>query len=252
MKARIKNAFDRASRSYEKWALVQRDVALDCAGLVAERTYDNVLEIGSGAGFLTTHLASRINPRVYLALDLAHGMAIKPVFSSLSHVFPLVGDGENPPLLPECVDLLVSSSSLQWYLEPERSIPDNMALLRPGGDFAIALFVEGTMRELGDVSRDTGFASVFPMRSAAYYERIMAGIGGISWESRTRTRMIHYESVKAFLRAHQGTGAGATPNMGRVGRRRYADFCREYAARYKDGEGIRATYEVVYLYGRKR
>ncbi|GAU08997.1 methyltransferase domain-containing protein [Desulfoplanes formicivorans] len=251
MKSRIRNAFDRASRSYEKWALVQQDVAHDCARLVADTTYDTVLEIGSGAGFLTGLLVPRIRPRVYLALDLAHGMVKKPIFSSLPCVMPLVGDGETPPLQPLHIDLLVSASSLQWYLDPERSIPANLALLRPGGDFVLALFVDGTLKELGEVSRKTGFGSVFPLHSVAFYERIMSGIRGIRWKGHTRELVWHYDSVGTFLRSQQGTGAKATPGMGRIGRRRYAAFCREYAARYRDKDGVRATYEVLYLQGHR-
>jgi malonyl-CoA O-methyltransferase len=251
LKSRIRNAFDRASRSYEKWALVQQEVARECARLVAKTSYDTVLEMGSGAGFLTRLLVPRIKPRIYLALDLAHGMARKEIFSSLPRVFPLVGDGENPPLMPSQVDLLVSSSSLQWYLDPERSIPANLALVRPGGDFALALFVAGTLRELEEVSRQTGFGSVFPLHSAGFYEHIMSGIRGIRWQGHTRNLVWHYDSVKTFLRSQQGTGAKATPDMGKVGRLRYARFCREYAARYGDNDGVQATYAVLYLHGHK-
>jgi malonyl-CoA O-methyltransferase len=251
LKSRIRNAFDRASRSYEKWAVVQRDVAHDCAKLVAPGSYDTVLEIGSGAGFLTALLAPRIDARLYLALDLAPGMVKKAVYSSLSGVVPLVGDGENPPLAPGRVDLLVSSSALQWYLNPEESIPRNLALLRPGGWFALALFVQGTLAELEEVSASTGFGSAFPLRPARDYERIMSQIRGISWESRKSARIMHYDCVATFLRAHQGTGAKATPRMGKVGRQRYARFSREYSERFKDREGIRATYEILYLSGKK-
>lgn len=251
MKSRIRNAFDRSSRSYEKWAVVQRFVACDCAKLVASESYDTVLEIGPGAGFLTALLAPRVDARVYLALDLAPGMVKKGIYSTLPGVFPLVGDGENPPLAPGRVDLLVSSSALQWYLNPEASIPVNLALLRPGGWFALALFVQGTLAELEAVSASTGFGSAFPLRPAREYERIMSQINDISWESHRSTRIMHYDSVATFLRAHQGTGAKATPRMGKVGRQRYARFSREYSERFTDREGVRATYEILYLSGKK-
>lgn len=251
MKSCIRNAFDRASRSYEKWALVQRDVARECADLVAARPYDTVLEIGSGAGFLTALLAPRMHARLYLALDLAFGMAKKDVYATLPGVVPLVGDGENPPLAPGRVDLLVSSSALQWYLCPEESIPGNLALIRPGGWFVLALFVQGTLAELEEVSASTGFGSAFPLRPARDYEQIMSQVSGISWESRRATRIMHYDCVATFLRAHQGTGAKATPRMGKIGRQRYANFSREYSERFADREGVRATYEILYLSGNK-
>jgi hypothetical protein len=39
--------------------------------------------------------------------------------------------------------------------------------------------------------------------------------------------------------------------MGKVGRQRYARFSREYSERFTDREGVRATYEILYLSGKK-
>ncbi len=252
MKSRIQQAFDRASSSYARYAHVQREVARACAELVACGDYPAVLEVGAGAGFLASMLLPRITTHMYLTLDISLGMITTQVVASLPHVVALVGDGENPPFFSSCIDLLVSSSSLQWYLEPESSLHNNLALLRPGGHFCLALFVQGTLGELHEVSRRTGFGSVFPMRSADFYQKILANREDISWQSKQETRIWHYASVQDFLRAHQGTGAGATQKKGRVGRKVYTDFCREYAARYTDNQGVRATYEVLYLHGRKQ
>ncbi len=251
MKSQIRSAFNRASFSYERAAVVQKEVALLCAGCVLPGSYPRVVEIGAGAGFLASALVPRIRTRQYLALDIAEQMARKPFFRSDPVLVPVVGDGEMLPLRPGTADLLVSSSAMQWYCTPQASLEKNLALLRPGGRFALALFVRGTLGELDRVREETGFGSVFPMQSAARYEEIVAGIAGIKATVESRTLVVWHDSVKAFLRAHRETGARYTSGKGRLGRRVYMDFCRVYEERFGRNGRIPATYVTLFIHGKK-
>ena len=249
MKVQIRNAFNRASSSYEQSALVQKDVAGLCAGLVPCGSYARVMEIGAGAGFLAAALLPRIQTRQYIALDIAEQMVRKAIFRTHPALIPLVGDGETMPLQERSVDLLVSSSAMQWYVHPERSIPENIVLLRKGGRFALALFVRGTLAELEDVSLRTGFGSVFPLHAVECYRKIFQNIPGINVTFSTRSLTMWYDSVPDFLRAHRETGARYSSKKGRVGRRAYMEFCRVYEDVYGCNGRVPARYETMFIEG---
>ena len=250
MKSQIRNAFNRASSSYERSAVVQKEVAGICAGLVVPGSYSRVVEIGAGAGFLASALMPNIRTRQYIVLDIAEQMVRKQVFTCDPFV-PVVGDGEMLPLRPESVDLLVSASAMQWYLAPSTSLVNNLALLRAGGRFALALFVKGTLGELDTVREETGFGSLFPMQSVDLYEEILAGIAGIRSTISLRSLIVWHDSVKDFLRAHRETGARYTSGKGRLGRRAYMDFCRVYEEMFGRNGRVPATYETVFIHGEK-
>lgn len=252
MKLQIRNAFNRASSSYEQSALVQKKVAGLCAQCVPQGSYPRVVEIGAGAGFLAAALLPRIQTRHYVALDIAEQMVHKAIFRTHPALIPMVGDGENMPLRKASADLLVSSSAMQWYLEPEISIPKNIALLRPTGRFVLACFVRGTLIELEDVSTRTGFGSVFPLQDTELYARILEHIPGISFTIHTRSLTMWYDSVSDFLRAHRETGARYSLGKGRVGRRAYMEFCRVYAEVYGRQGRVPASYETVFIEGWRR
>jgi malonyl-CoA O-methyltransferase len=252
MKLQIRNAFNRASASYEQSALVQKKVAGLCADLVPRGNYPRVVEIGAGAGFLAVALLPRIQTEEYVALDIAEQMVQKEIFRTHPALIPIVGDGEKLPFSGPCVDLLVSSSAMQWYLEPDISIPNNVNLLRPGGRFIWALFVRGTLAELADVSARTGFGSVFPLQERELYERILEHIPGIGFTLHTRSLTLWYDSVADFLRAHRETGARYSAGRGRVGRRAYMEFCRVYEAVYGRQGRVPASYETVFIEGWRR
>lgn len=249
MKKQIRNAFNRASSSYEQSALVQKEVAGLCAECVPPGDYSRVVEIGAGAGFLAAALLPRIQPRQYVALDIAERMVQKAIFRSHPALVPIVGDGESMPLHERSVDLLVSSSAMQWYGQPERSIPKNIALLRKKGRFALAFFVRGTLAELKDVSIRTGFGSVFPLHPAEHYGKIVQNIPGITFTLNTRSLTMWYDSVADFLRAHRETGARYSAGKGRVGRKAYVEFCRVYEKVYGCRGRVPARYETVFIEG---
>lgn len=169
MKKRIRQCFGKAAASYSDAASVQRIVAKKCASFCPQGSYGRVLDIGSGVGFLHDELKKHINSEQYVSLDLVRPMLLEQEGRGALLV---AADGEELPFAAESFDLLASSSAMQWYGAPEKSIPESFRVLRSGGKFAIAIFIDGTLRELADVSARTGFGSVKQLRSCSFYEDI--------------------------------------------------------------------------------
>lgn len=253
MKRRISGYFDAARATYAAASGVQQLAAGRCARAVPPGSYPVVLEIGAGTGNLTRPLVHRLAFRHYLALDLAPGLLAGLLAGiGLPGVTPLVADGEVPPLAPATVDLLASASAMQWYQQPERSIPANMALLRPGGRFAVSVFVAGTLAELAQASAVSGFGSVFPLRPAEFYVGLFSALPGIELRVESWSHVDWHPSARAFLESHRRTGARFTARKQPVAPARLRHFLRSYEELFGvPGQGVPATYQVLLLHGSK-
>lgn len=248
MKKRIQQCFGKAAASYSKAASVQRIVAGNCAALCRKAEFDRVLDIGSGVGFLHDELRERIDYDKYVSLDLVRPMLME---QKTSNALLVAADGENLPFAAESFDLLVSSSAMQWYADPEKSIPRNFEVLKPGGNFAIAIFTHGTLCELGHVSAKTGFGSVKELKTSSFYRELFDSMTGLKVNYASEEHEVFFPSVKKFLKKHKMTGAVASSESISWGRDKYLRFVEEYENLYRGESGIKASYRVFFIYGKK-
>lgn len=243
----IRGHFDRAGATYETAARVQRVVAVRLARLCPAVLSGRVLEIGAGSGLLTRELAPRLTPgSTAVALDLSPGML---AHAAMPQTLKLAADGEHPPFLPGTFDFLASASAMHWYTDPTASIAADLRLVRPGGAFAIALYVEGTLGELDAASRATGFGSIYPMRPTAFYRELFEMLPGVTAQLHEERHVVTYGSVNGLLRALKSAGVTHTPG-GKVGSpARYREFVRYYESHFGGSDGVRAGYAVLYCLG---
>jgi malonyl-CoA O-methyltransferase len=249
VKERIRRRFDKAGATYQDAALVQRAVALELAANVRPGTALRILEIGCGSGFLHPLLRERGVCGPYLALDLSRSMLGCLADTGDPVLYRVQADGEDCPLRPGSIDLLLSSSTLQWFERPATSIPNLLALLRPGGRFALALFVRGTLAELAEACRATGFGSVLPLRPASFYTELLAGLPGISYTASERQETLSLDSVQSVLKHLRDTGVGHTAHKRPFSRSTYGSFLEYYQSRFGTPGRVPATYRILFLYG---
>lgn len=243
----IRQRFDRAGGTYESVAAVQRLVAMRLAAQCPPVLAGNVLEIGAGSGLLTRELLPRLTAGTYVALDLSPGMLRH---ADMPGAAKIAADGERPPFAPATFAFLCSASAMHWYADPAVSIAGNLRLLRPGGGFAIALYVRGTLWELEETSRATGFGAVYPMRPAAYYQELFAGLPGVRTTITQARHVVRYDSVAALLRSLQGAGVTHTAGPRVASPGRYREFSRYYAKRFGKVGTVPATYATITCLGR--
>lgn len=155
-KALVKRAFNQAASSYDDAAVLQREVAnrLNERLDLIKISPDTILEVGSGTGYCSKLISQRYPKANYIALDMAHTM-----LTSARKKMPwlkrlrkknhwLCGDAEQLPLASNSVDLIISSLTIQWCTDLEKTFKDFYRCLKPGGLLMFTTFGPDTLKEL--------------------------------------------------------------------------------------------------------
>jgi malonyl-CoA O-methyltransferase len=260
-KALLARRFGRAAPEYLRHARIQERAA---AGLVDALLREplpvrpRILDVGCGTGLLTARLLEALPGATALAVDLAEGM-VEEARRQLDgrRVRFAVGDIEQG--FPKgAFEVVASSMTLQWMLDPGAVLAGAAERLGPGGVLGISVPVEGTLPEL----------------RAAYVEAA-AELGLTSWRhpgldfhalerwvgwARAAFEEVEVEEVRvveryahgrAVLDSIRGVGAndcggGAGPAAVRLLRRALA----QYDERRAHG-GIPATWRLAVLTARQ-
>ncbi len=246
----VRRSFNRAAGRYRQAATVQAQVADRLAAMVDISICDKALEVGCGDGLFTECLSDNISIRSLIALDIANAplRQLAPKVAQLC----IQADGEKLPIKPGTIDLLVSSSTLQWFQKPEKSIPQLLSCLRPDGTFFFSVFCHGTFAEMKQVNQQCGFGEVYPLPDEQELLRIIqqATSASVTMETETITRT--FSTVIQFLRSQQATGAGYTGNSKFHGKHALERFIQTYKDEFGANGEIPVSYRIAYLHGRYR
>ncbi len=257
-KALMRRAFDRAARSYDDNAPLQKEVAermlqrLDLVKLNPRR----VLDIGSATGGSTRLLARRYLRTEVYALDLSLAMLnearratpFMDKWFTRRTIFTCA-DAEALPFAAASMDLVFSNLTLQWCDEPERVLSEMRRVLVPGGLLMFSSFGPDTLKELRESwARADGFIHVHAFMD-------MHDIGDALLRARFSNPVMDaeqftltYSGVDKLMRELKALGAhnvSAGRAHGLTGKTRMRDMRAAYEERRRDGV-LPASYEVVY------
>ncbi|MGY2376404.1 malonyl-ACP O-methyltransferase BioC [Pseudomonas sp. SDO524_S393] len=248
-KRQVAASFSRAAASYDSVAELQRAVGAQLLALVPPATLpQRWLDMGCGTGYFSRVLGERWPASQGVALDIAEGM--------LNHARPLggaqhfiAGDAERLPLQARSVDLIFSSLAVQWCAHFDAVLSEAFRVLQPGGVMAFASLCVGTLGELRDSWRAVdGLVHVNRFRTFEAYQQLCAVSGLRVVNLERQPHVLHYPDVRSLTHELKALGAhNLNPGRpgGLTGRARIAALVQAYE-RFRQAEGLPATYQVVY------
>ena len=160
--------FSRFAHQYDKYNMIQAMVAKQLVENLSSLSYSNVLDIGCGSGEVFKNFEKqRITVEKFIALDSATTMLdIHPSNTSISKICVNFNDHNFLEQLPDKkVDMVISSSSLQWSTDLDYTI-DKLSKLST--TFNAALFTSGTFKTLHEQA-----GVISPIYSAETIQQIM-------------------------------------------------------------------------------
>jgi malonyl-CoA O-methyltransferase len=251
-KRQARTAFERAARTYDQSAVLQREIAdrmLQRLELIKCEPRQ-ILDVGCGTGYCMRALQRRYKGARILGMDIAQPMLdfARARTRWFSRQRFICADAEHLPLVDGVADMIVSNLTLQWC-DPDAVLAEFARVLRPGGVLMFTSFGPDTLRELraawqavdrhphvhtfvdlhdlGDALVRAGFAE--PVMDAEFFR-------------------LTYPDVVAVLRELKALGehnVSRRRHRGLTGKESFARFKSAYE-RAAGGKPIPASYEAIY------
>jgi len=252
-RARMREAFERASSRYDAGARLQTQVSQELLERLAPFHFEPraVLDLGSGTGRVTRELKRRYPRALVIALDLSPGMLREAHrHQGLWRRFTRVcGDALRLPLRDGSIDVVFSNLMLQWCEPLDAALAEVRRVLKSSGFFAFSTFGTDTLHELRAAwARADGYNHVnhFPDMHEVGDALVRAGL--IEPVLDVDRIEIGYRNALALMRDLKAIGAhNVTAGRSRTlaGRARLERMQQAYEDYRRDGR-LPATYEVIY------
>lgn len=152
-KDKVQKGFVKSIQTYRKHAIVQEAIASRLINELLRQPVNNfkkVLEIGCGPAVLTEKFFQQFEANVYYANDI-----VEEYSDILSSIRPdikfLSGDIESIDL-PSSLDLIISSSTFQWFNNLDEFLSKIHQVLKPEGLLVFSTFGPDNYREIREVN----------------------------------------------------------------------------------------------------
>ena len=247
-------SFDRAARSYDAAAFLQKEVGqrllerLELTTLTPQR----IVDVGCGTGRPTRELLRRYPQAQVFGADLAPGMLRvarrhQPWFGPRARF--VCAEASELPFADASVDILYASLLLQWCEDLDATLLEWRRLLKPHGLLLFSTLGPDTLKELRAAwSAADGYNHVNRFLDMHDIGDALIRAGFVEPVMDVEHVTLTYADARGLMRDLKDIGAHnltAGRRRGLTGRGRLAAFTAAYEKFRREGR-LPATYEVVY------
>ncbi len=251
---KIRKAFSDAADQYDILTSLHKEIGRELVKKNVKLSADKILDVGCGTGYAANKAKFFFPESTIVGLDIAEGMLRKA--QSLHEGIPLqwiLADAKDLPFKDECFGLVLSNLAYQWVFNLEQSFCEVRRVLKPRGVFNATMFGSRTGEEL--------FASLqsanphFHVRKTFNIDDVnktmrMAGFQDIKVDF--ELIKVEFRDIYELLNWMKDIGAN---NLGDektfLGKDMLVRANECYRQRYPYNEGISASFEVIWVYGRR-
>lgn len=243
----IQKQFEKSTHTYEKQAIAQRIIAQELCCILAKyqnTSPENVWEFGCGSGLLSNLFLDKFHPGNLILNDLNPPTeGIQQIIDKYNYVF-MKGDAENIRI-DTPLDLVISSSTFQWFENPEKFILKCANYLKKDALFAFSTFTPDNLKEI-KLLADIGLIYPEQKKITEWLENHFEIL-----EIYTRIITLHFSDVKTMLKHLSDTGVNGIKPF-KWTPRSYRQFSKKYEEKFSSPEGLSLTYSPVYFIARKK
>jgi len=215
----------------------------------------NMLDIGSGTGYLTKKLVNAYPLNTLFALDIAESM-LRTSMETISEraVGYVCADAELLPVANRAVSTIFSNLAFQWSTDLDALFSESYRVLDHEGAIAFSSFGPKTLCELNQAweSADdhvhvNSFVSAQEIQQqleSAGFEQVHVEYGDL---------IFHYPTVQQLMKDLKGMGAHNISEQRKKGLMGVTAFKRMLKAyeKLRQPQGLPATFQAIYGFARK-
>jgi len=253
----VKKNFERSAVSYDKVAVLQREVAdrllerLEVVNMLP----NTLLDVGTGTGRCSQLLAKKYKKAQIYALDISLPMlqqargrlSLLDKWRAKQHF--MAGDAEHLPIKSQSIDFLISNMALQWCEDLPKTLSDFRRVIRPGGLVLFSTFGPDTLKELracwakaDQYTHVNGFLDMHDIGDMMLHSGFADPVLDVETFTLTYTTVHHLMKDLKQLGSKNVTHGRS---RGLTGKGRLQQVIDEYE-QFRDKQRLPVTYEVVY------
>lgn len=240
----IKSRFENAASTYEQEGLIQGRIARRLNELlpdVSTGECHEILEIGCGTGKLTRLLVERFPQARFTINDLSPAMKHHIERLPFEQFDFVAGDAEQENFSGP-YDLIVSSSTIQWFTDLEKFLKRISSRLSNSGTIAFSSFIAGNLPEIRPLTTT----------EMPYWEYgALKQLFGQYFQLDTFVQeeyTLRFDTPVELLRHLRDTGVTGTSGNRHQG----LNFIKRYRETFGEVQEITLTYRPVYVIAHKK
>lgn len=245
-KHKVKTGFMKSIETYRKHAIVQEAIASRLTIALEEYTdkeLNRILEIGCGPGVMTDKLLKQYNIKDFYANDIVDQYL--EVIEEMNPSLKFLGGDVEKIALPDQLDLIVSSSTFQWFQDLEAFLTRAHKKLKKNGLIAFSSFGPENFREIRAVE-----GKGLNYLSFSKVERLLANDFEILWSD--KEIITHYfETPMSVLKHMKLTGVNSLQEK-QWTKGDMIRFEEEYKDLFGMDLGVPLTYQPIYFIARAK
>jgi len=244
-KSKIKANFNQANQSYNQNAILQKMVANELVELAKIDIFNakNIVDFGSGTGFIADKILSEFPDKNIFQLDIA----LQMLLAGQSKTQKIVADIESLPFKQSVFDLGLSSLSFQWLNNLENSIFQVLKTIKNSGNFHFSLVVDGSLQELKTSCQDCDTElSVNSFISKKNLEAILEKLN-LDYQLKTKKIILEYEDFYSLLKSIKSIGAGYSKNSKYITKEQFKKIANFYLKNFNLSNKVFASWRVIFV-----
>lgn len=244
-KSKIKNNFNKAWSSYDQNATLQKIVAKNLYNLskpeIASAT--TILDLGCGTGFVAEAILNDFPDKNIFGLDIAYLLLKSNPFATNK----INADIENLPFKNNNFDLGISSLSLQWMNDLEKTIRQSLETLKNNRNFYFSIIVDGSLNELKVASEKCDIKlSINNFITISNLEKILLRLN-LKYQIKIEEIILKYSDIYDLLKSIKSIGAGYSANKNQLKKSDFQKINNFYLKNFNLNNKVGTTWRVCYV-----